>query len=207
LLYFGIIEDLKISHLDTGIGIYNGLFHFTATSHSFGIFIYIIAPIILSLTAFYAKCIVQLIRPYNRFIIGSGTKLKNVYIPGYVKAYRTGEMGIGAPQFTILEYPLIILFTLIGAILLMSSSDLLSPFLAIDFQNNELGFFVNDALNPGTLVNSTIVLANKDVENQKSSKGVCVSENRLHSYYVTGFLDGESCFYARISKNKKSLTG
>jgi NADH-ubiquinone oxidoreductase chain 2 len=44
-------------------------------------------------------------------------------------------MGIEDPKFAILEYPLIILFILIGAILLMSSSDLVSMFLAIELQS------------------------------------------------------------------------
>ena len=40
------------------MGIYNGLFHSTAITYSFDLFIYIIVPIIL-LTAFYARRIVQ----------------------------------------------------------------------------------------------------------------------------------------------------
>jgi len=69
LLYSGIIgyDSLYVTYLDTGIGIYNGLFHSTAITHSFDLFIYIIAPIILFLTAFYARGIVQPRFPYNRF--------------------------------------------------------------------------------------------------------------------------------------------
>jgi len=61
LLYSGIIwrTNLCIS-LDTGIGIYNGLFHSTAITHSFDLFIYIIAPIILLLTGFYARHILAI---------------------------------------------------------------------------------------------------------------------------------------------------
>jgi hypothetical protein len=46
-----------------------------------------------------------------------------------------------------------------------------------------LDLFANYALNIGTLVNTTIVLENKDVESQKSSEGACVPENRLHPHY------------------------
>jgi len=69
LLYSGIMgyDSLYITYLDTGIGIFKGLFHSTAITHSFDLFIYIIAPIILLLTAFYARRIVQPIFPYNRF--------------------------------------------------------------------------------------------------------------------------------------------
>ena len=138
LLYSGIIgyDSLYVTYLDTGIGIYNGLFHSTAITHSFDLFIYIIAPIILLLTAFYARRIVQPIFPYNRFEPKNG-----FFSKGYVKAYRNAVMGLDAPQFTILEYPLIILFILIGAILLMSSSDLVSMFLAIELQSYGLYIF------------------------------------------------------------------
>jgi NADH:ubiquinone oxidoreductase subunit 2 (subunit N) len=44
-------------------------------------------------------------------------------------------------QFTIIEYPLIILFILIGATFLMSRSDLVSMFLAIELQSYGLYIF------------------------------------------------------------------
>ena len=138
LLYSAIIShtSLSVRCEDCGTGIYYGLFHSTAITHSFDLFIYIIAPIILLLTGFYARRIVQPIISYNRFESKNG-----LFSKGYVKAYRNAVMGIDAPQFTILEYPLIILFILIGAILLMSSSDLVSMFLAIELQSYGLYIF------------------------------------------------------------------
>ena len=52
LLYSGIIGHgtLYVTCLDTGIGIYNGLFHSTVITHSFDLFVYIIGAIILLLT-------------------------------------------------------------------------------------------------------------------------------------------------------------
>jgi hypothetical protein len=49
LLYSGVIgyDSLYITSLDTGIGIYNGLFHSTAINYSFDLFIDIIGAIIL----------------------------------------------------------------------------------------------------------------------------------------------------------------
>ena len=49
LLYSGIIwyGSLSVTCLDNWIGIYNGLFHSTAITHSFDLFIYIIGVIIL----------------------------------------------------------------------------------------------------------------------------------------------------------------
>jgi len=115
LLYSGIIgyDSLYVTYLDTGIGIYHGLFHSTAITHSFDLFIYIIAPIILLFTAFYARRIVQPIFPYNRFEPKNGLISK-----GYVKAYRNVVMGLDASQFTILVF-LLAVFTDI----LLGSSD------------------------------------------------------------------------------------
>ena len=44
LLYSGITcyDSLFVTYLDTGIGVFNGLFHSTATSHSSDLFIYIL---------------------------------------------------------------------------------------------------------------------------------------------------------------------
>jgi hypothetical protein len=92
LLYSGIMcyDSLFVTYLDTGIGAFNGLFHSTATSHSFDLFIYIIAPTILLLTAFYARRIVEPIIAYNRFVTGRPTKNGDgVYSKGNVKAYMT----------------------------------------------------------------------------------------------------------------------
>lgn len=44
-------------------------------------------------------------------------------------------MGIDGPQFSLLEYPLIILFIISGVISLMSSSDLLTMYLGIELQS------------------------------------------------------------------------
>ena len=56
-------ESLFVSCKDTGIGVYNGLFHSTAITHSFDLFVYIIGAIILLLTAFYPR---QLIKTLER---------------------------------------------------------------------------------------------------------------------------------------------
>ena len=68
-------DSLFVTYLDTGIGVFNGLFQSTATSHSSDLFIYIIAPTIL-LTAFYARRIVEPVIAYNRFVTGRPTKKK-----------------------------------------------------------------------------------------------------------------------------------
>jgi len=57
LLYSGIIyyDSLNIILLDTGIGIYGGLFHSTFTTHSFALFLCITGAIVFQLTAYYPR--------------------------------------------------------------------------------------------------------------------------------------------------------
>nr|YP_009728689.1 NADH dehydrogenase subunit 2 [Sydowia polyspora]QHR85472.1 NADH dehydrogenase subunit 2 [Sydowia polyspora] len=110
--------------LDKGIGIYGGLFHVTAFTQSFNIFIFIISAIILTLTSFYPrKVYIKEFSSLSRLLLGkfnyNRTKISN----------KMGE------QFRILEYSLIIVFVLSGAVFLMSASDLVSIFLAIELQS------------------------------------------------------------------------
>jgi len=79
LLYFGIVSFLS----DTEIGIHSDLFHSTAITYSFDLFIYIIGTIIYFFTIFHARRTVQPVFPYNRF----EPKLNGLFSKGYVKAY------------------------------------------------------------------------------------------------------------------------
>jgi hypothetical protein len=97
LLYSGIIacDSLYVSCLDTGIGIYNGLFHSTAITHSFDLFIYIIGVIILLLTAFYPRNLEESRISYNKI------EPKNIsFSKNSVEGYKIVMRGIDAPQFT-----------------------------------------------------------------------------------------------------------
>lgn len=55
LLYSGVISHdiLYIKTLDTGLGIFDGLFRSTSITHSFNLFISVIGAIVLILTTFY----------------------------------------------------------------------------------------------------------------------------------------------------------
>jgi len=140
LLSTGFIgcDSLFVSCLDTGIGVYNGLFHSAALTQSFDLFIYIIGAIILLLTSFYPR---RLEEPTNSNKLAFreellASRVKKTLIPeDYVEKYKNAIVGTDAPQFRRLEYPIIILFVLIGAIFLMSSSDIVTMFLAIELQS------------------------------------------------------------------------
>nr|UYR50746.1 NADH dehydrogenase subunit 2 [Morchella crassipes] len=184
LLYSGIIgyDSLYIKTLDTGIGIYGGLFHTTSITHSFNLFISILGAIVLLLTAFYPR---RFNEPYpsgegQQFFLvplslastgaRGSQKISSVFteyskytysgpshgltaqemethpiclrqMGRYLEIYKNKLISKMGEQFTIIEYPLIILFVLIGATFLMSSSDLVSMFLAIELQSYGLYIF------------------------------------------------------------------
>jgi|SRR5205807_1453876 len=222
LLYSGIIcyDSLNITSLDTGIGIYGGLFHSTSITHSFDLFVCIIGAIVLQLTAYYPRRLQEpmgatgkkksffltnyasssLEKSKNNMGEQSGVRKFSTLIPflkkyplqgsklrdfaDFVKAaalmYSKDHLTIAGldkivnikkgmnqlrqmssmataavqPELNTLkkeretlgwalipEYPLVILFILIGAIFLMSSSDLVSMFLAIELQSYGLYIF------------------------------------------------------------------
>jgi len=115
--------------LDNGIGLYGGLFHATSITQTFHLFIFLISAVIMQLTAFYPR---------------------KVWAEGYASLYslffsnllyskflfsKTNIINKMAEQFRIIEYPLILLFIIIGGILLVSTSDVVSIFLSIELQS------------------------------------------------------------------------
>ena len=117
-------DNLFLLFLAKGIGIFGGLFHTTATTNFFHIFIFLITSVILLLTSFYPRKV--WLKEYSspdRLIF---TKL--IYY-GTLLLNKMGE------QFKIIEYSLIILFIVTGSVFLISTSDLVSIFLSIELQS------------------------------------------------------------------------
>lgn len=126
LLYSVLIsrESAYASYLDTGVGLYGGLFHITSTVQIFQIFIFIITAIILELTAFYPRRL--WIKGYSMFTDIFFTRVD----------FNHGKyIGSKTEQYKIIEYPLIILFIVTGSVFLISTSDLVSIFLSIELQS------------------------------------------------------------------------
>ena len=126
LLYCCLItyNGLYIINLDVGISLYGGLYHTSSIIQVFHIFIFVISAVILQLTSFYPRKVVipeyssiqRLL--FNRF--------------DYYKTKIINKMG---QQFKIIEYPLVLLFIVTGAIFLVSTNDLVSIFLSIELQS------------------------------------------------------------------------
>jgi NADH-ubiquinone oxidoreductase chain 2 len=126
LLYSSLIAlvALFFTYLDRGIGLYGGLFHATSTTQIFHIFIFLISATILQLTGFYPR----------KVWLADYSSISKLFLYKFVY-YRTKIMDKMGEQFKIIEYPLIILFIISGAVFLISSSDLVSIFLSIELQS------------------------------------------------------------------------
>jgi formate hydrogenlyase subunit 3/multisubunit Na+/H+ antiporter MnhD subunit len=117
-------DNLYFLFLNNGIGIFGGLFHTTCITNVFNIFILTISSVILLLTSFYPRKVwLKEYSSLNKFLFS-----KLIY-------YETVILNKMGEQFKIIEYSLIILFIVTGAIFLISTSDLVSIFLSIELQS------------------------------------------------------------------------
>ena len=129
IIFYSIIStyfSFHITYLQTGIGMYSGLFNVTPITHSFQIFILLVCGIILLMTGFYPR------KKHK----GDSTSLLNIFSKK-IKEY-TSIINKASEQFNIIEYALIIIFVITGATLLVSSGDLGSIYLCIELQSYSL---------------------------------------------------------------------
>ena len=117
-------KTLNFISLNKGIGLYSGLFQTTVLSHSFQIFIFLVSSIIIQLTGFY---------PINFEIFQNLNTITNVSFN--TNCHFNTKIVKTIEQFNIIEYPLILLFIIIGAVFLTSSNDIVSIFLSIELQS------------------------------------------------------------------------
>lgn len=126
LVYCSLIamKSLYMTYLDKGIGLYGGLYHVTSTTQTFHIFIFTISAAILQLTSFYPR----------KVWLAECSSFYKLFFCKFI-FYKTKIINKMGEQFRIIEYPLILLFIITGAILLVSTSDLVSIFLSIELQS------------------------------------------------------------------------
>lgn len=121
-------NNLFITYLDSGIGLFGGLFYASPITHIFHILIFFISLLILNMTGFYPRKLIS--NEYMSFFKLLFTKLqflRKLTVSNII--LKKGE------QYTIIEYTLVMLFVIMGSVLLISSSDLVSIFLAIELQS------------------------------------------------------------------------
>jgi hypothetical protein len=96
LLYSSLIafNCLYFTCLESGIGLYGGLFHDTTTTHVFHIFIFLISAAILQLTAFYPR----------KVWIAEYSSISKFFLYNFLY-YRSKIVNKMGEQFKIIEYP------------------------------------------------------------------------------------------------------
>nr|YP_009370469.1 NADH dehydrogenase subunit 2 [Gomphillus americanus]ARO90074.1 NADH dehydrogenase subunit 2 [Gomphillus americanus] len=108
--------------LKEGISILGGLFHNSNLTITFHVFILFISLVILQLTAFLPKKYINNnMNPNNRFMENLLSNLQ--------------YFDKNKEQYSIIEYPLVIVFIILGAIFIISSSDIISVFISIELQS------------------------------------------------------------------------
>lgn len=116
------IDNFNLIFLSKGISIYSGLFFVKPYLETFSFFIYLITALILLLTSYYPRSFL------NPGVLQGLKSQENVAIEKTIQ-------NENLEQYKIIEYSLLILFVLNGAILLMASNDLVSIFLCLELQS------------------------------------------------------------------------
>jgi NADH-ubiquinone oxidoreductase chain 2 len=124
LAYCFLLDFVSLSFINKGVGLHGGLLHITSITQIFHIFVFIITMLILQLTSFYPR----------KVWVKEHSSLKHLLTYNFVY-YRTKIINKMGEHLKIIEYPLILLFVVSGAIFLMSTNDLVSIFLSIELQS------------------------------------------------------------------------
>ena len=124
LVYSILLDMTSLSIINKGIGLHGGLLHITSVTQIFHIFIFFISILIIQLTSFYPR----------KVWVSEHSSLRHILFNNFVY-YRTKIINKMGEHLKIIEYPLILLFIITGAVFLISTSDLVSIFLSIELQS------------------------------------------------------------------------
>ena len=137
LLLSGVLafHAMWVGQLDSGVGIFNGIFHMSNLFLGIDLFIYIVASFILLMSEIFNVNKAGP-RPARR-ASGSLNTSSEVHSDSQVEDNLSSYMS-GIPQGTlkiIQEYPIIIIFSVLGISCLISSNDLITIFLSFELQS------------------------------------------------------------------------
>lgn len=124
LLYCIVHDFTSLTVVTKGIGLHGGLLLINNLTQIFHIFVFIVTIFILTLTSFYPR----------KVWVNEYSSLKDLLFNKFIY-YNTKIINKMGEHLKIIEYPLILLFIVSGAIFLMSSNDLITIFLAIELQS------------------------------------------------------------------------
>jgi len=138
IIFYCITQNIiTLLNLNKGIGLHGGLIHITNITQFFQIFILLICILILQLTSFYGRKINVSLGILN--ILKINTLKVFLYKQFYINniSYKIQKIInlAGIEHMKIIEYPLILLFVINGAIFLICSNDLVTVFLSIELQS------------------------------------------------------------------------
>ncbi len=125
-------NNLYVMNLEKGIGLYGGLFNITSLTQTFNIFIFLISSIILIYNSFYHRTQIMP-KSIMQTIFNKNKSLSSKVNDGSNNLISLSDTNL--EQYKIIEYPLIILFIICGAVFLMTSGDLISLFISIELQS------------------------------------------------------------------------
>lgn len=120
LIYCILHDIMSLSIVNKSLGLHGGLLHITNITQMFHIFIFFISILILQLTSFYPRII---------------RTSKNFWFDDFKKIFEKFFFNKIGEHLKIIEYPLILLFIISGAVFLISTNDLVSIFLSIELQS------------------------------------------------------------------------
>lgn len=121
-------NNLFITYLDSGIGLFSGLFYTSSITQTFHILIFVISLLILNMTGFFPRKLLStdnfntLNKLFSRIHVVKTRVLNDIL-------YKRSE------QYSIVEYTLMLLLIITGSVFLISSNDLVSIFLSIELQS------------------------------------------------------------------------
>nr|AKM22526.1 NADH dehydrogenase subunit 2 [Cordyceps militaris]AOR87402.1 NADH dehydrogenase subunit 2 [Cordyceps militaris]AOR87412.1 NADH dehydrogenase subunit 2 [Cordyceps militaris]AOR87422.1 NADH dehydrogenase subunit 2 [Cordyceps militaris]AOR87439.1 NADH dehydrogenase subunit 2 [Cordyceps militaris] len=124
LLYCIVHDYTSLTVVTKGIGLHGGLLLINNLTQIFHIFVFIVTIFILTLTSFYPR----------KVWVSEYSSIKDLLLNKFIY-YNTKIINKMGEHLKIIEYPLILLFIVSGAIFLMSSNDLITIFLSIELQS------------------------------------------------------------------------
>jgi len=124
LLYCIVHDYTSLTVVTKGIGLHGGLLLINNLTQIFHIFVFIVTIFILTLTSFYPR----------KVWVSEYSSVKDLLFNKFIY-YNTKIINKMGEHLKIIEYPLILLFIVSGAIFLMSSNDLITIFLSIELQS------------------------------------------------------------------------
>jgi NADH-ubiquinone oxidoreductase chain 2 len=135
-----LIYTLDINFLEKAMSLLGGLLFCKYHVQIFIIFLFFLVIMILTLTSYYPRKILfekhdESVEYEHKSQQNLEMEVVNYAYNGEKDNYISKILNKKGEQFGLIEYPLIILFVVLGAVFLMSSNDIITIFLSIELQS------------------------------------------------------------------------